>query len=186
MSFELVSCIMPTMEGRERFRRHAIECFKAQTWPHRELIVIDEPGTVGAKRNAACSRSSGEIIIHWDDDDHSEPERITAQVERLYKSDRLIVGYHSMRFLSENGEWWQYTGHQGYALGTSLCYRKDYWRRRPFKDLEVGEDNAFIQGVKVDSVDAGEIMYATIHEGNTSKRLHKVESHPGEWSRIET
>jgi len=134
----------------------------------------------------AVSRSAGEIIIHWDDDDHSEPERITRQIERLLASDQLIVGFHSMKFRSETGEWWKYTGHRGYALGTSLCYFKDYWRKRPFKNLEIGEDNAFIQGVEVDSEDAGNLMWATIHKGNTSERMQKLTTGEyGEWKRIE-
>lgn len=41
----LVSCLMPT-GGRERFARQAVRYFQRQTYPNRELIVVDD-GDVG-------------------------------------------------------------------------------------------------------------------------------------------
>lgn len=172
----LVSAIMPTIPKREEFRRQAVECFEAQTYPFRELVVIEEDGTIGAKRNMACSRARGEIIFHWDDDDWSAPGRMEDQVRRLLASGKQITGYHSMCFVDPYGRWWKYKGHKGYALGTSLCYFKDLWRRRPFPDSMVGEDNAFTQGLDIASVDAAGMMWARIHSGNTSEKTAKLES----------
>jgi O-antigen biosynthesis protein len=78
-----------------------------------------------------------------------------------------------MRF--KDGErWWQYRGTTNYALGTSLCYRRDWWRARRFRSLQVGEDNQFVSEAdalgQLITADAGELMYATIHAGNTSPR----------------
>jgi glycosyltransferase involved in cell wall biosynthesis len=173
---------MPTMPGREGFRLGAIECYESQTYPLRELVIVEDEGTVGAKRNLACSRVKGEIICHWDDDDWSQPERIQDQVERLSASGKQITGYHSMLFLDESGCWWKYKGHEGYALGTSLCYFKDFWRKRPFQDLKWSEDNAFIKGIEVASVDAEEMMWARIHSGNTSEKMSKLSC--ANWEKI--
>jgi glycosyltransferase involved in cell wall biosynthesis len=170
----LVSCIMPTMAGREVFRQQALECYESQTWSHKDLVVVDSPGTVGAKRNIAVAMSRGEILCHWDDDDWSAPGRIEDQVRRLLGSKVEITGYHSMIFENEEGKRWKYNGQPHYALGTSLCYWKSYWRRRPFRQINTGEDNAFIQGTQVLSVDAGDLMVARIHGGNTSpKNVYK-------------
>ena len=72
--------------------------FERQQYPNRELIIIDDgddkvadlvpagdpriryialPGqvSIGAKRNSACQLARGDIIAHWDDDDHSAPGR---------------------------------------------------------------------------------------------------------------
>ena len=79
-----------------------------------------------------------------------------------------------MRF-TDGSRWWQYHGDSSYALGTSLCYRHDWWQGHHFSALQVGEDNHFVQGARqanqLLSADAGNLMYATIHEQNTSPRV---------------
>lgn len=188
----LVSCIMPT-RGRADLVARSLGCFRAQTWARRELVVVDdaecptfpagisEPGifydcrphrmTIGAKRNLAAGFCAGEIVCHWDDDDYSAPDRIARQVERLI--DCEVTGYNAMKF-TDGARWWKYTGPKNYALGTSLCYWKSYWKSNPFPDLRVGEDLAFTSRAASQCVlvalDAGDEMYATIHPGNTCAR----------------
>src|SRR5678816_1554718 len=110
---------MPT-RGRAEWARKAVECFQSQTWPDRELVIVDDADcpsfaeppegegiryhqmfrqmTIGAKRNIAVSRAAGDIIIHFDDDDWSAPERMEDQVTRLVASGVGLTGYHSMIF----------------------------------------------------------------------------------------
>ena len=84
-----------------------------------------------------------------------------------------VSGFHSMRF-TDGSRWWEYSGTRNYALGTSLCYRKEWWELNRFPALQVGEDNAFVENAarrrQLVTEDAGELMYATIHTGNTSPR----------------
>jgi len=160
----LVSAIMPT-SGRPEMAARAIECFDAQTWPDKELVIADDPHApsfpegverwdieyfrigrleVGAKRNICCGRSRGEVILHWDDDDYSAPGRIADQVARLVASGKSVTGYNSMLFEGD-GELWQYTGGEECTLGTSLCYWRDYWKEHPFLSLQIGEDGDFVR-----------------------------------------
>jgi hypothetical protein len=169
-----------------------------QTWPWRELVILDDrsspsfpeapeiPGcsyylmertlSIGAKRNLAVSRSRGQIIAHWDDDDHSDPERIEDQVRRLLESGADVTGYSSMWFTDGRRDWLYEAGpsQPGYCLGTSLMYRRSYWRAHPFPDVLAGEDNAFIAPAraakKIAAVPANGMMVATVHTGNTSRR----------------
>lgn len=133
------------------------------------------PGSpkIGAARNAGCEAARGEIVAHFDDDDFSAPERLAEQLARLRGSGRAVTGYHSMRF-TDGARWWQYHGAACYALGTSLCYRRDWWQRNRFEPVQVGEDNGFVMRAnaarELVSVDAGAMMWATIHSGNTSPR----------------
>lgn len=188
--YPLVSCIMPT-RGRPQFAREAVEAFLAQTWPAKELLIVDDddapscpttlsiPGirqtrlfghpTVGVKRNLAISMASGEIICHWDDDDVSAPGRIEDQIRRLAESGKQITGYSPLRF-TDGRQSWLYVGLPGYAPGTTLMYHRDAWRARPFRELRVGEDNAFLDGRQVITAPAGDLMYARDHAGNTSPR----------------
>ena len=79
-----------------------------------------------------------------------------------------------MRFTDGDG-WWQYQGKRDYALGTSLCYRREWWQSNLFKPAAIGEDNQMVYAAQaaqqIVSEDAGELMYATIHPGNTSPRM---------------
>ena len=101
-----VSCLMVTQGSRFALAREAGREFLRQTWPHKELIVIDdsedsrlerwidsqaEDGIIfvrlppkrhllGELRNIARECASGEWIAQWDDDDHSHPDRLATQL----------------------------------------------------------------------------------------------------------
>lgn len=183
-----------------RNRRHwlpqAIRQFQEQTFPARELLIVaDGEGVldlipddrrirlihlqgrhdIGTKRNFGCSRALGNIIAHWDDDDFSAAPRLEDQVARLQLSGKAVTGYRRMRF-TDGVKWWQYTGAPNYVVGTSLCYRRDWWQDHPFPAKSVGEDGDFVMmaaqaGALDVAPDAGPLMHATIHDGNTSPRL---------------
>jgi O-antigen biosynthesis protein len=198
----LVTCLCLTTDARREWLPKALECFRRQTYPNLELVivytgehfvpegldacpsvnarVIHSNGTIGYKRNVGCEFAHGELIAHWDDDDWSHIERISSQVAFLRSSGKSVTGYHSMKF-TDGASWWQYVGSQGYALGTSLLYRREWWSDHSFDDsLNCGEDMAFVTPAlrqrQFLSEPDGNLMYATIHPGNTSKRGVKRES----------
>ncbi len=184
----------------------AIQYFRTQTYhpTHRELLIvadgqdvrdlipsdptvrlihIDEGYRIGEKRNFGCTHAHGEIIVHWDDDDFSAPGRIEDQVVRLLQTDKPVVGYCSMYF-TDGKEWWEYRGTPSYAIGSSLCYRKSWWREHPFPARQVGEDGEFVRNAarvsQLSTAPAGELMAASIHASNTSPR--QLSGHP--WQRV--
>lgn len=178
----LVSCLCLTFNGRKEWLEKSIACFQAQTYENLEWILVPEDNyrTIGDKRNAGCEIASGEIICHWDDDDFSFPGRVAAQVKTLQDSGKAVTGYHSMKF-TDGVSWWQYRGGHGSALGTSLCYRRDWWERHRFASMQTAEDNVFVtmalrerQLVVEPDID---LMYATIHPGNTCKRVIRPYTH---------
>ncbi len=150
--------------------------------------------TIGALRNHAARYASShyttrddcpEIFIHWDDDDYSHPNRIAEQVALLQSSGKQCVGYREMLFWKEpwkaprNGDWedqheaWLYRNNDPrYCLGTSLCYWREVWEKRPFKDVSRGEDFFWLQGVDSLGVSSwtpnisDPRMIASIHSGN--------------------
>ena len=184
MSFATCLCLT---RNRPQWLPKAIRSFQQQTFPRSELVILadgqdvrhlvperdprirlihlDGRPEIGAKRNYGCERATGEIIAHWDDDDYSAPERLANQVERLLETGKAVTGFHSMRF-TDGVRWWNYEGTRNYALGTSLCYRRDWWSTHRFPVVQVGEDNQFVAAAYA----AGELMYATNHAGNTSPR----------------
>ena len=102
-NFPLVSCVMPTF-NRRSFIPLALTCFRSQTYPNKELVVVDDGSdsvgdllsglrdvhyvrvprrmTIGAKRNLGCREGRGEIIAQWDDDDWYAPNRWRGKLPR--------------------------------------------------------------------------------------------------------
>ena len=107
----LVSCIMPTTNHRDRVAQ-AIALFRRQTYPQRELIIIDDGEdsvadlipdeaalraegaairyvrldgrrTLGQKRNFGGEAAQGPIIAHWDDTTWYAPWRLSYQLGAL-------------------------------------------------------------------------------------------------------
>lgn len=192
----LATCLCPT-RNRRQWLPHAIECFQRQTYRDRELLILPDgddvsdlipndprirvfPVTqqsIGAKRNIGCKLARGEFIVHFDDDDHSEPTRIEDQIGRLIETGLAVTGYHSMRF-TNGKDWYLYKGYKTTCLGTSLCYRFDWWKEHPFQNRQVGEDTEFAllaaQLRQFVAVDPRDLMWASIHPHNTSKSRQSI------------
>lgn len=239
-------CAVMLTKDRPAMARRAVECFDAQTYPEKRLLVVntgecplfkESPGveyvepcfigadalSIGELRNLGTRYASDnytpswtrpEIFIHWDDDDWSHPNRITEQVALLQASGADAVGYNELLFWRTRimiddrampdsyGEAWLYTNrNQYYAVGTSLCYWRKTWERKPFADLPrpeewKGEDKRWIDGLNV-TTDSGmgpaprtyrepPRLIARIHSGNTMAYDIEGQMEKGsqEWRRV--
>ena len=195
----LVSCIMPTA-NRRRFVPHAIAYFLRQDYPRKELVILDDgeasvadlmpddpqvryfrlsgKRTVGAKRNECVEAARGDLILHWDDDDWMAPHRLRVQVDHLLAANAEICGLRQMlHYDLTAGESWLYTypaTHRRWLIGGSLLYTRDFWRRSPFPNLQVGEDTRFVWSRRLDRVaepDDFTFYVALIHPHNTSPKI---------------
>lgn len=134
---------------------------------------VDVALNVGAKRNVGCDAAGGELIAVWDDDDYSSPGRLSQQVAELQETSKAVTGYRVMKF-TDGASWWQFSLPRGFVFGTSLMFTKAWWKEHPFLEINVGEDAGFAS----DAAEANQLaecpdlnlMYATIHKGNASKR----------------
>ena len=195
--------------GRPEMARRALECFAAQTYERKVLSVWEAPGSIGKLRNQANSQTVADIIVHWDDDDWSHPNRIAEQVALLQSSGAECVGYNEMLFWNVSrkpkhqpfefeppGEAWLYTGPSDqYCLGTSMCYWRETWERNPFRDTNAGCDDLYWhgRGLRMVGVPAfgfntaiqGEPkvprMIAAIHDGNTCAAIDPTSA---DWRRV--
>lgn len=108
-SLPLISCVMVTAD-RHRFCGRAIKSYIDQSYPNKELIVLDNGETpmddllvdvpdseirytrvtktpdmtLGDLRNESLSLVGGDIVVpQWDDDDWSPPNRLEYQYQSL-------------------------------------------------------------------------------------------------------
>lgn len=166
----LVSCIMPTA-NREKFVPFAIKYFLGQTYTNSELIIVDDglnsiqylipknerivyirlaqSGLViGTKRNYACEKAKGEIIVHWDDDDWYAPNWIELQVHTLLTTGADLCGLSNLFFYKPmTNQTWKYVypdNERPWVGGATMAYKKALWKIKPFIDVQVGEDNQFV------------------------------------------
>lgn len=197
-SLPLVSCIMPTA-GRRAFVPHAVRYFLSQDYPDKELVIVDDgrdgvadlvpdhpevrycpldgKPSLGAKRNICIQHSRGDLILHWDDDDWSAPDRIRRQVETLLGAGAEVCGLRQMLFYDvASGRVWLYSyppGRKDWLAGGSLLYTRDFWRRSPFPNLQIGEDTRFVMSRRMNKaaiLPDYRIYVALIHPGNTSPK----------------
>jgi len=195
----LVSCILPTA-NRRHLLPHAIRCFLRQTYPNRELVVVDDGAdpvrdlipsdsrvryvrmeglrTLGHKRNLACGYARGEVLAHWDDDDWSADWRLAYQMEELSKHEwASLCGIARVLFYDpRNDRAWEYRyppDQKGWLCGGALCYRKSFWEAHPFPDFHGGEDTRFIWDAPERSLLAlpdNSFFVGMVHSGNTSPK----------------
>lgn len=229
---------------RPALARRAVECFRRQTYAYdrRVLLILDSSDTFYAEEHEGCgvvsvsAQREGftigelrncangfcteyEILIHWDDDDYSHPNRIAEQVALLQSSGADCVGYREMLFWDERkyvarveerpsphesregivNEAWLYSNPDPrYCLGTSLCYWRKTWERKPFAATSQGEDERFTTGLKCVGIKGSGIvadyafmedhqprMIARIHAGNTSNAYQPAKmARAREWRRV--
>lgn len=193
----LISVICPTHYGRERHLEQAIKYFLAQDFERKELIVVsDEKGTsvdtelqgnrfltvkcgyqpqktIGEKRNVGCANAYGDVICMCDDDDYFAPEWLTRSYNHLAATQADLTGLSHAYFYKPHSQMWEYkyTGSQPYVLEGTMMFRKDVWKRRPFKHTSAGEGRDFVANagiVKPHNYTDG--FLAIIHGANTESQ----------------
>jgi glycosyltransferase involved in cell wall biosynthesis len=195
----LVSCIMPTAD-RRRWIPSAIEYFRRQDYPNRELVVLDDGDdrvadlvggdpriryiglderlVLGAKRNRACELARGELIVHWDDDDWQAPSRLSYQVRSMLASDAGLCGSRrTLYFDPAARRAWLHSwpdGLRDWVAGNTLCYRRSLWEKVPFPSVAVGEDTRFVWhrlAGKPLALAEHRFLAAVVHADNSSRKV---------------
>lgn len=172
----LISCLCIS-NNRPDYLKKAIECFCAQTYTNKELVIVThtlnyekvvgrypseniklhkvdllENLTLGDLRNHAISSASGEFICNWDDDDWSHPMRLESQLAASmsnYKKGSLLA--YCLMYDAVNGK--SYLSYPMFHPASVFC-KKDHLIENDIKysSLNKDEDDPFI---------------AKLHEQNT-------------------
>lgn len=116
---ERVSCIVPVYNGA-RFLLQALESIAGQSWPHTEILVVDDGSTdatpslaeaagpgirwvrqenqgPAAARNTGLALCTGPFVAFLDADDLWAPDKLERQLARFRERPELMVCFAGMR-----------------------------------------------------------------------------------------
>lgn len=121
-----VSVLTPTY-NRRKFLPAMIECYKAQTYPAKNMewiilddgtdcvkdvfdtlgkdipnlryIRIEEKKLIGAKRNILNAEAKGDIIVAMDDDDYYHPDRVHHVVQKFGQNPKINLAGSSELYM---------------------------------------------------------------------------------------
>eukprot|EP00927_Polykrikos_kofoidii_P059275 TRINITY_DN54479_c0_g1_i1.p1 TRINITY_DN54479_c0_g1~~TRINITY_DN54479_c0_g1_i1.p1 ORF type:complete len:513 (+),score=46.77 TRINITY_DN54479_c0_g1_i1:68-1540(+) len=189
-----VSIVCPTTDERAVFHMQLYACFCHQGWPDKQLVVIDTGSypspflqqkavedrrvlylhfcwdgasvPVGTKRNWAVQVASGEVIVHFDDDDLYAPCYVAAMVSgltphfdaatlcnwRVCDVSTGVVGLVDPRHDGSEEKW-------VLGYGFSYVYRRRSALTNPFSDAHFGEDYQFLRGLYRESEDGQDAVH---------------------------
>jgi hypothetical protein len=190
--FPRVSALMVTRDRADKAKL-AIDCFRRQSYPNKELVILDDGGddalaqhvaaladpdvrmlrrddrgeALGDLRNLAVEAAAGDYVCQWDDDDLYHPLRIEVQMHHLRREGAQAA------FLTRWMLWWVAArrfavGEQRLWEGSMLC-RKDRMPRYP--RLGVGEDTPLTREVARTTcfvgIDQPRLYLYAVHGANT-------------------
>jgi glycosyltransferase involved in cell wall biosynthesis len=167
---------MPTRDRRP-FVAQAVGYFRRQTYPTKELIIVDDghdavsdalprepwvhyirlrqPQSIGSKRNVAVEQARGDVVVHWDDDDWYGPTRLAHQVEPLQGGAAQVTGLRTEYMLDVlDGTFWacraDLHARMFYAdlHGGTIAYLRSVWGHLArFPDSSLAEDASFLRAL---------------------------------------
>ena len=190
-----ISVITPTF-ARPAFLALARACFLSQTYANIEWLILDDseksieafddPGneeiryfhstkrlSIGEKRNRLIEKSTGEIIVNFDDDDYYAPNYIADMATALEEKNADLMnlrGFFLHQSRSRQYGYWQLMSKEGIhfevagngiqpvmlnkqnnkafannhlGYGFGWIFKKRVWEKSPFADIDWNEDGEF-------------------------------------------
>jgi glycosyltransferase involved in cell wall biosynthesis len=169
----LVTVLVPTRD-RPALLATTLRCYAEQTYPNRELLVLDDsvgpvdeaaiaavggrllrfpPGIrLGDKLNVGAAEARGEILVKMDDDDYFAPAFIAAHVHELWDPQqpdtpvnaRVVAG--CFRFPVIILRDWQVVDRRTTAITGNFAVPAALWRTLPFPTVDGnGTDSSFLE-----------------------------------------
>ena len=200
-SYPLISCLMVTFSRKIELAKEAIACFKEQTYPNLELVLLEQEGneiynwtlkqkinnvkyrffkkseTLGKLRNLSMEEARGDYLCLWDDDDLSDPKRLEIQYHHLKRtnSSGSFLARQTVEYKSADPGNSFIKAYNSYRIWeNTMLIKKDSSIKYP--ELPRGEDTAFVSDYvskhQVVLIDRPELYTYRIHGSNTFSHEH--------------
>jgi hypothetical protein len=199
--------IITLTRDRRSFIPLAKYCFLAQTYPEHLLewvivddgkdpiknlisdlpnvtyILLDEPLSIGAKRNLAVMKAKHDILVMMDDDDVYPNNSVLARVAHMLAAPKKECLFSTMLPCYEIHESKSFMNVPPITLDMSkrvseatLCFTRAFWQQQPFPDQQIAEGDAFIHGREgmCREFSPQDVIVSLSHKKTTSSRKPPV------------
>ena len=198
MNFPRITCVCVS-KNRPAFLRRAIQLFKTQTYPNKDIVIVYEDAresldnivgddeikfvrlpnasqlTLGERRNLSIQHCRGEYFCQWDDDDWYHNRRLEFQLNVLVQSGRPACVL-SRLILYDGIKHAAYLSSQRYWEGSILCRTDLITEAIRYPPINRSEDNSLlvnlVQRDYVHPLSAPYLYAYYYHGGNTWERNH--------------
>jgi len=147
--------------------------------PNVKFVLVDEPMTIGAKRNLAVENASHDILVMLDDDDVYPNNSVLARVAHMLAEPRKECLFSTTIPCYEIHEKKSFMNVPPMTLPWServseatLCFTRAFWEAGKFPDQQIAEGGAFVRGreQKCRELSPQDVIVSLIHKRNTSSR----------------
>lgn len=151
--------------------------------PNVTYILLDEPLTIGAKRNLAISRAKHDILVMMDDDDVYPNNSVLARVAHMLAEPKKDCIFSTMLPCYEIHETKSFMNVPPITLDMSkrvseatLGFTRAFWQERGFPDQQIAEGDAFIHGREqmCREFSPQDVIVSLSHKKTTSSRKPPV------------
>lgn len=187
-----VTCLMITRSDRIQLAARAIKCFEKQSYPFKELLIVSDDDmeallpelphgarflrapsglNLGHLRNYAIACSDGDYIAQWDDDDWYHPNRLTKQMNALFRdssADGCTLGSWTIAWPARGLygiSHWRDKGWEG-----SLVARR--WKTPIYPGLPRREDTPVVESMNLTVIEDPTLYVYVVHGSNTWNEKH--------------
>jgi len=181
----------------------AVKCFIDQTYPNKELIVVnDQEGvtlklsedrddirmenvstrfdSLGQKRNYAMSLTKGDYVCIWDDDDLFPPWRIEDSVDAMRVQKRYDIVKGQMALMSVDNSKYMIVNNLFHSQAMIL---RNYVDSHSYPDKSVGEDMDYERPGRVGSVPVAPFYWYIYRWGLNIHHLSGITDEQESWKR---
>jgi len=147
--------------------------------PNVTYILLDEPLSIGAKRNLAISRAKHDILVMMDDDDVYPNNSVLARVAHMLAEPKKDCLFSTILPCYEIHETKSFMNVPPITLEMSkrvseatLCFTRQFWQERGFPDQQIAEGDAFIHGREgmCREFSPQDVIVSLCHKKTTSSR----------------
>jgi glycosyltransferase involved in cell wall biosynthesis len=147
--------------------------------PNVKYILVDEPMTIGAKRNLAIEKASHDILVMMDDDDVYPNNSILSRVAHMLAEPRKECLACTTIPCYEIHDKKSFMNVPPHTLGladrvseATVCCTRAFWEARTFPDQQIAEGGAFLRGREdmCREMSPQDVIVSLCHSKTTSSR----------------
>jgi hypothetical protein len=147
--------------------------------PNVKYVLVDEPMTIGAKRNLGVEKASHDMLVMMDDDDvypnNSVLTRVAFMLAEPKKScvfSTTIPCYDIHKTTSFMNVPPNTLPMRERVSEATLAFTREFWEEQKFPDEQIAEGGAFIRGREqmCREVSPQDVIVSLVHSKNTSSR----------------